>query len=325
MAVEGRPPADVTIDAALVRALLRAQHPDLASLPLAEAGEGWDNKLYRLGTDLLVRLPRRQLSAALIDHEVRWLPQLAPRLPLKIPSPVRVGTPALGYPWTWTVSPWLAGDTAAQIGWDDGDRGAAALGSFVAALHQPAPIDAPSNPFRRTLHERSDGLVERVERLATRIDGAHVLAAWHDALHLPAFEGPPVWLHGDLHPGNLIVRGGHVEAVIDFGDLTSGDPAIDLSVAWMLWTSEVRQTFRAAAGASTPVDDDTWARARGWALSLAVAYLAHSADTPWMARVGRRTIDAVLAESPQRARQRIPARGRASCPDIPDGHCDGKS
>lgn len=296
MTIRPAPPADVSIDASLVRGLLQAQHADLVSLPLVEAGEGWDNKLYRLGDDLLVRLPRRQLSAALIEHEVRWLPQLAPRLPLRIPIPVRVGKPALGYPWTWVVNPWLRGETAASAHWHDGERGAVALGAFAAALHQPAPADAPMNPFRRTLPERSTRFGEHLQRLGSEVDVSRVQAAWDDALCLPPFESAPVWLHGDLHPANLIVCDGRLEAVIDFGDLTSGDPAIDLAVGWMIWGRDAREVFRTAAGRGAPIDEGTWARARGWALSLAVAYLAHSAGSLWMAGVGRRTITAVLAD-----------------------------
>lgn len=296
MTIQSAPAAELPIDIPLVRALLHAQHADLASLPLEEAGEGWDNKLYKLGDDLLVRLPRRQLAASLIEHEVRWLPQLAPRLPLPIPVPVRVGAPALGYPWTWVVGPWLAGETAAAARWHDGPRGAAALGRFVDALHEAAPVDAPENPFRRTLGERSSRVAECLQRLEGTVDVRRARETWEGALRLPEYQGPPVWLHGDLHPSNLIVRDGRLAAVIDFGDLTAGDPAIDLSVAWMLWDRGARASFREAAGGRTAIDEATWARARGWALSLAVAYLAHAAGSPWMARVGHATIAAVLAD-----------------------------
>jgi aminoglycoside phosphotransferase (APT) family kinase protein len=298
MTIQRRPDAEVVIDEDLVRALLHEQHEDLASLPLVEAGEGWDNKQFRLGDELVVRLPRRQVAAALIEHERRWLPVLAPRLPLPVPAPVRAGRPGSGYPWAWAIAPWFVGETAAVVPGGVTAGTAVQLGHFLAALHQPAPLDAPVNPFRTSLSARSDAVTQRLSGLGQVIETEPALDVWRAALDAPGWSGPPVWLHGDLHPGNLVVKDGHLTAVIDFGDLTAGDPAVDLAVAWMLWPPDTRVEFRRAVNRSPawPVDDVLWRRARGWALSLGLAYLANSLDNPLMGAIGQRTIANVLAD-----------------------------
>jgi aminoglycoside phosphotransferase (APT) family kinase protein len=286
------PAAEVDIDEPLVRALLAEQQPDLGHLPLTALASGWDNVIFRLGDDLVVRLPRRAASAVLVAHEQRWLPELAPRLPLPVPAPVRFGVPGCGFPWSWSVCPWLDGEVAADEPMDDLVAAAATLGDFLVALHQPGPDDAPENPYRGVpLAGRAASTEQRIEQMAETVDGPAVRACWNEALRVPQWSGPPLWLHGDLHPANLLVHGGHLAAVIDFGDLTAGDPATDLSVAWMLFPAEVRPTFRTAAG---DPDDATWERARGWALSLGLAYLASSADNPTLERVGRETIAAAI-------------------------------
>lgn len=287
------PPAEIDLSAALVRELLVLQHPDLAELPLELLANGWDNVLFRLGDDLVVRLPRRALAAALVEHEQTWLPLLAPRLPLPIPAPTHIGVPALGYPWRWSVVPYLPGEIAADVPFERPAEAATALGAFLRALHEPAPAEAPVNPFRGVpLAERDEAFQLRLGDLADHVPVAAVTRVWDDALARPTSSGPSVWLHGDLHPANLLVRDGALAAVLDFGDLTSGDPATDLSVGWMAFPAADRAVFRSACGG---VDDDTWARARGWACGLALAFLAHSADDPLMAAIGSRTLDAVLA------------------------------
>jgi aminoglycoside phosphotransferase (APT) family kinase protein len=289
------PGAEVGIDAALVGALLREQHPDLATLDLGASVSGWDNVMYRLGDELVVRLPRRALAAALIEHEQRWLPELAARLPLPTSAPVRNGRPGHGYPWPWSVCRWLPGKSAAVQPPADAERTAEVLGRFLAAMHQPAPSDHPVNPYRGVpLADRSVITCERVDQLGETIDRVAVRSLWDDLVAAPAWDGPPLWLHGDLHPANLVVRDGQLSGVVDFGDLTGGDPATDLSVAWMLLPTDARAVLRTYAG---HLDDATWARARGWALALAVAILASSADNPVMRAVGRRTLDAVLTEN----------------------------
>lgn len=291
------PPAEVVIDRDLVRALLREQHDDLALEPLVEAGEGWDNKQFRLGNDLVVRLPRRALAAPLIEHEQRWLPVLAPQLPLAVPVPLRIGRPGGGFPWARSVNRWLEGEVAARADVSQNpDAMAVQLGEFLAALHQPAATDAPVNPVRTSLLSRSDALVERVARLGLRVDHTATMGLWHRVRAARAWQGPAVWLHGDLHPANLLVRDAGLAAVIDFGDITAGDPAVDLAVAWMMgWPASARAAFRRVLEArSLGMDDATWLRARGWALSLGVAYLAHSLDNPMMEMIGERTVAAAL-------------------------------
>jgi aminoglycoside phosphotransferase (APT) family kinase protein len=219
---------------------------------------------------------------------------LAPRLPLPIPAPVRIGRPQGAYPWSWSVVPWRPGRIAASTALADPAAEARRLGAFTAALHRPAPADAPVNPVRGgPLRERAVALEERLERLATVVDTAAVQRRWEGSVASAPWSGPPLWLHGDLHTANLLVDDGALSAVIDFGDITGGDPATDLAVAWMLFEPDDRVTFRQACGTS---DDDTWRRARGWALHFALAYLAHSADNPLMAAIGRHTLDAVLAD-----------------------------
>jgi aminoglycoside phosphotransferase (APT) family kinase protein len=291
------PAAEVHIDEHLVRALLESQHPDLAAQDLVEIAAGWDNVIFRLGSDLAVRLPRREMSAALVEHEQRWLPELAARLPMPIPAPVRVGRPALGYPWSWSVAPWLEGEIAARVPPADPYDAATRLGAFLAALHVPAPAGAPPNPFRGVpLEARAPGVATRIEQLGPLIDGDAAGRLWHELHATPPWAGPPLWLHGDLHPANVLVSGGRVAAVIDWGDITAGDPATDLSIAWMLLPAPVRSAFRAAA---SDVDDDTWTRAQAWALALALAYLANSADNSVIHGIGRRTLEAVLTDAPR--------------------------
>jgi aminoglycoside phosphotransferase (APT) family kinase protein len=288
------PAAEVDVGPAVVRVLLAEQCPDLVELELVELAYGWDNAIFRLGDELTVRLPRRALAAELVEHEQRWLPELAARLPLPIPSPVRLGRPGGGYPWSWSVCPWFPGVVATRAAPADPFEAAETLGAFLAALHQAAPSAAPANPYRGgPLADRDAVTRQRAEQVSDLIDAPAVLACWSDLVSTPRWDRPPVWLHGDLHPANLLVHEGQLSAVIDFGDITAGDPATDLAVAWMLFPSEARPTFRAAAGA---IDDDTWLRARAWALSLALAYLANSADNPMFARLGERVLHAVLAD-----------------------------
>jgi aminoglycoside phosphotransferase (APT) family kinase protein len=297
VSAENTPAAEVDIDAALVRALLAEQLPDLrpglADLDVVAVAAGWDNVVFRLGTDLTVRLPRRQAAATLIENEQRWLPRLAARLPLPIPAPIAIGRPGLGFPWSWSVGPWLPGETAAEVVPDDLDAAATTLGSFLLALHEPAPADAPANPVRGVpLRDRAARLHAQVEQIADIVDAPTVLDRWAELLATPPWPGPPLWLHGDLRAANLLVHHGRLSAVIDFGDVTGGDPATDLSIAWMLFPPAARAVFRAVVDA----DDATWARAQGWALALGVAYMASSADDPRLAREGRAVVDAVLAD-----------------------------
>jgi aminoglycoside phosphotransferase (APT) family kinase protein len=304
MAANRMPAAEVEVSAELVRRLLADQHPDLARLPVEFLANGWDNELYRVGDGLVARLPRRALGAEIIKNEQRWLPGLAPRLPLPIPYPERTGVPARGYPYSWSVVPYLPGVPAAQAGSFDPAGAAAVLGGFLGALHVPAPADAPANPFRGVpLAERAGSFAANLALLDGQADGDAILHVWDSALAVPRYDGPPLWLHGDLHPANILVNDGQVSGVIDFGDITAGDPASDLSVAWMLLPPGGHARFWSAyqaAGGSWPswgrVDDALRARARGWALNLAIVLLTHSEDNPVLLEVGRRTLGTVLED-----------------------------
>ena len=306
VAVNRMPAAEVEVSADLVRRLLADQHPDLARLPVEFLAHGWDNELYRLGNGLVARLPRRALGAQIIKNEQRWLPELALLLPLPIPCPERIGVPACGYPYPWSVVPYLPGVPAARAGSFDPAAAAAAVGGFLGARHVPAPADAPANPVRGVpLASRADSFAANLALIGGQAGWDHldrdaVLRVWNAALAAPGYDGPPVWLHGDLHPGNVLVSDGQVSGVIDFGDITAGDPACDLSVAWMLLPPGCHDGFwsayQAAGGAGGRAGDALRARARGWALNFAIMFLAHSEDNPVLQQVGRRTLRIVLED-----------------------------
>jgi aminoglycoside phosphotransferase (APT) family kinase protein len=258
---------EVRFEQDLVRALLRDQHPDLAGLALREVAGGWDNQQWRLGTELAVRLPRTERAPALLRTEQKWLPLLADRLPLPTPVPVRVGEPSPLFGHTWTITRWVEGDPADHAPITRIDA-AGTLAGFLRALHRRAPSDAPVNPARGIpLAGLRDGFA------AAPGDGASADAAretWEKALAAPVWRGAPVWLHGDLHPANVIVRDGTLSGVIDFGEMCAGDPATDLSAAWLLLPAGAARRFFDAYG---DVDDATIARAKGWAVLRAVGLI----------------------------------------------------
>jgi aminoglycoside phosphotransferase (APT) family kinase protein len=290
---------EVATDVSLVRRLLAGQFPRWAGLaiePVASAGT--DNAIYRLGDDLAVRLPRIHWAAGQAQKEQRWLPHLAPHLPLAIPVPLATGGPAEGYPWHWSVSPWLEGENATGERIADLSQAATDLADFVAALQRidssRGPHAGPHNFGRGVpLAMRDAGARAAIPAWDGIVDTGTVTAAWDEALRVPAWDGPPVWLHGDLTAGNLLAKAGRLTAVIDFGCLGVGDPAADLIVAWNLLSGESREVFRATLS----VDDATWARGRGWALALALGALPYYRDTnPVIVASSRHAINAVLAD-----------------------------
>ena len=290
---------EVDIDEALVRRLLAAQFPQWADLPLAAVpSAGTDNALYRLGADMAVRLPRIESATWQVDKEQRWLPRLAPHLPLAIPVPLAMGEPGEGYPFRWSVYRWLDGENATVERIADPGQLAIDLAAFITALQR---IDATGGPppgahnfFRgEPLAERDTETRAVIASLAGTLDADALTAAWKAALHAPAWHGPPVWIHGDLQSGNLLAVQGRLSAVIDFGGLGVGDPACDLIVAWNLLSADTREVFRAALA----VDDATWARGRGWALTVGLIALPYYEKTnPVLAGIARRSIDEVLAD-----------------------------
>jgi aminoglycoside phosphotransferase (APT) family kinase protein len=291
--------AEVDTDAPLVRRLLAAQFPHWADLPIERVRSGGtDNAIYRLGDDMCVRLPRIEWATAPVDKEFQWLPRLAPHLPLSIPVPLAKGMPAEGYPWRWSICRWLPGENAIVERFADLREAAIALAQFVSVLQR---IDTTGGP-RPGAHNFGRGVPLAIRDATTRaaiakldnlLDTDAVTAAWDADLDAPAWNGPPVWIHGDLHAGNLLVNRGRLSAVIDFGGLAVGDPACDFVAAWTLFSGESRDAFRAALS----IDDASWARSRGWALSTGLIALPYYLKTnPVIVAMARRQIDEVLAD-----------------------------
>ena len=290
---------EIDTDASLVRRLLAAQFPDWADLPIDRVRSGGtDNAIYRLGDDMCVRLPRIERATASVVKEHRWLHLLAPHLPLAIPVPLAKGIPAEGYPWPWSVCRWLRGENAFVERFADLRQAAIALAQFIAALQR---IDTAGGP-RPGAHNFGRGVPLAIRDADTRaaiaklhnlLDTGAVTAAWEADLNAPAWDRPPVWIHGDLHAANLLVDHGRLSAVIDFGGLGVGDPACDFVAAWTLFSGDSRDAFRAALS----IDDASWARSRGWALSTGLIALPYYLDTnPVIVAMARRQIDEVLAD-----------------------------
>jgi aminoglycoside phosphotransferase (APT) family kinase protein len=258
---------ELEIDEALVQGLLAAQFPQWAELPLSPVEpSGTVNAIFRLGDELAVRLPRRKGPTEAGGKELDWLPRLAPLLPLEIPVPVTQGRPSADYPWFWDVYTWVDGETA-PVEEIDALQAARDLAALVAALQKIDPTDAPRG--------RGIPLAEREPEFRHWLARFHgdpcVTQEWERALAAPPWDGVPVWHHGDLDARNWLVRDGCIRAVIDWGSMGVGDPACDVMVAWKLHSREARDAFREAL----PTDDATWERARGWAVSQAVAALSY--------------------------------------------------
>jgi aminoglycoside phosphotransferase (APT) family kinase protein len=291
----GCPPAEMSIDLAFASALVAEQFPEFAHLPLRPLAEGWDNVMFRLGDSLAVRLPRRDMGAKLILHEHAWLKQLADQLPLPVPAPVRIGLPTASYPWRWSIVPWIAGTTADLAPPDSSQAGPFAR--FLGALHRPAPADAPANPVRGVpLQHRANSVEGYFQQLAT--SSALITPAlrerWQAALAAP-FDAAPTWVHGDLHPQNILVEQGALSGIIDWGDLNAGDRATDLAAIWMLFADpRDRQAVWDAYPAVSPA---TRQRARGWAIFFGAVLLANGlVNNPQHARVGERTLARINAD-----------------------------
>lgn len=285
---------EAAIDADMVRRLLTSQFPELASLPVREVrSTGTVNAIYRLGDQLYARLPRLDRYARSLEREWRWLPELAPRLTLRIPEPVARGLPTADYPLTWAIYRWLDGDPYTDQLIDDEPRAARDLAQFVAELRRiPPSPDAPS-AGRRPLAQLDTATRATIAEAGDAIDGQAALAAWEHAVRAPAWDGRRTWIHADLLRPNLIVTSGRLHAVIDFGSVGVGDPAHDIIPAWAVFGPPGRAAFRAALD----VDDATWHRARGIALTQAAALIPYYAvSNPAFAELGRRTVAEVIAD-----------------------------
>ena len=290
------PAAEIEIDEPLVRRLLIDQAPDFADLPLQPFAAGWDNTILALGDDLLARLPRREAAVDLVRHEQQWLPTLAARLPVPIPVPVVAGRPSADFPWPWSIVERVEGLDAISAPLDPANA-VDLMARFFSALHVPAPDDAPLNPWRGgPLGEREELTKKRFDHLAgwldERVDADQLRLLWRTAVEAEPHGGPAMWIHGDVHPGNVIVRDTKIVSVIDFGDLTSGDPATDLGSAWMFFDQADRFRLRQLLD----VDEATWNRGRGWALSVSLAIAENSADNPRYEAMAARTLARVVAD-----------------------------
>ncbi len=288
----------VTLSTAQATRLVDRQFPDFAGRQVRPvASSGTDNWLFRLGSEHVLRFPRRPSAVGLLRREAEWLPHLTD-LPLQIPSYVAMGDPDEGYPWPWAVLDWIPGDRAELSVLDNPAQAATDLAGFARAMRdmpsQAGPIAGSANHNRGVPLERlNDVTVESIGQLGDLFDTREMLMVWEAALNTPSWTGPPVWLHGDLNTGNLLARDGQLAAVIDFGLMARGDPAADLTPAWLLFERPEREVFLRESG----LDDASLMRGMGWALYagvVALAYYRHS-NRP-LARMTHRAIAEVLGD-----------------------------
>lgn len=288
---------EIIIGQSVVQQLIAAQFPQwghLALQPVASAGT--DNTLYRLGDDMVVRLPRIAWATPQVAKEHRWLPVLAPQLTSRISEPIALGNPMFGYPWQWSVQRWVDGANAIAVDVHDDDIFACEIGQFVGELHALDASQGPqagSHNFGRGVHlaQRDESTQQALDASVGLVDTAALRRIWHSALELSRWPYAGVWVHGDLAPGNVIIDGVHLGAVIDFGGLGVGDPAVDMLIAWNYLSPRARKLFRQIVS----VDDATWFRGRAWALSVAIIqlpYYYHS--NPTLRDNSLYTINAIL-------------------------------
>jgi aminoglycoside phosphotransferase (APT) family kinase protein len=286
---------EVDIDDKIVRRLLVTQFPHLAALPLQRANStGTVNAIYRLGDDMYVRLPRVHHWAGGLLKELRWLPTLGPQLPLAVPEPVATGEPDSSYPFPWAVYRWLPGETYAIDQVRDEPKDGVELAQFVSSLRNIDPSGAPRSSRSRPLHLQDAETRIAIDASGDLVDPDATLAAWETSLQGPAWNGNPEWTHGDLIPPNVLVHNGRLRAVIDFGSVGAGDPAVDVIPAWSVFGAAGREAFRSALD----VDEDTWIRGRGLALHQALLIIPYYRETnPDFVAMAVRTVEHVLADS----------------------------
>lgn len=289
---------EVDIDLAIVKHLIATQFPQYSKLELSLVqSSGTDNVMFRLGDKMSVRLPRKAEAEPAITRECTWLPKLAPHLPLAIPEPIAKGKASENYPFSWSICRWHEGKNASLDNITDVHQMAIDLAAFISAFQT---IDTTSGPLPTHPLHRGAPLAGRdevtrtsIKELDGMIDTKTALAVWEEALELPTWQNPPVWIHGDLHYGNLLAHNSKLAAVIDFGAMRVGDPACDLMTAWNLFTADIRKTYRSTLN----VDDATWLRGRAWALSVAVHALPYYKDSnPFLANLSRYTINEVSTD-----------------------------
>lgn len=287
-------------DEELVLRLIGSQFPQWAGLPVERVGAaGTSNAMYRLGTDMVVRLPRRAGDAESARREHEWLRRLSRALPVPVPAPLAMAEPGEGYPYPWSVFRWLDGETpVAGRPLAEPALFAEDVAAFLTALRGVDAAGAPASYRGDPLVSRDADTREVIAGLRGVVDTAAATAVWDAALRAAPWQGPGVWVHGDLQPGNVLVAGGRLSAVIDFECMGTADPAVDLIAAWYLMDGAARRAFRAALGTGT--DDAMWARGRGWALTIAVNELSYYRETnPWMATTARHVIGELTSVEPE--------------------------
>jgi aminoglycoside phosphotransferase (APT) family kinase protein len=285
---------EVETDCELARGLLASQYPHWAGLPIERVrSAGTDNAMYRLGDDMAVRLPRIHWAIESVVKERRWLPVLAPHLPLAVPMPIAKGEPEVVFPYPWSVVQWLPGEMAKPGTLEDPAQAAVDLADFVRALQSVDPTGAPQHHRGRPVRLQDDAVRRGVAGLRDEVDGDAVLDAWSRVLAAPDYDGPPVWFHGDLAYLNLLANDGTLCGVIDWGTCAVGDPAGDTIAAWSLLPSDAREVFRAAL----EIDDATWERGKGWALTGVFGIPYYRDTNPVLVADKIRAIEAVLQDS----------------------------
>ncbi len=285
---------EIEVNADLVRRLLEVQFSRWAHLPLSVIlPAGTDNQMFKLGDDLALRLPRTERAAQNIEKECRWLPMLAKSLPLPIPAPVAQGQPGPDYSFPWAICHLLPGDNLSVGKLDDLHQAAIDLGQFVAAMQNIDAADGPTNKRGLPLGTRDQETRAAIVQLQGEIDVDRATKLWQSVLATPQWAGPKKWMHGDLHPGNMLAKDGRISAVIDFGSCGVGDPAVDLMPAWTVLDANSREVFRSIV----KPDEDTWARGRGWAFTMGiVAYPYYKKTNPTFAAVAERAMNEALAD-----------------------------
>ncbi|WP_019215120.1 aminoglycoside phosphotransferase family protein [Legionella tunisiensis] len=284
---------EVDIDEALVHTLLKEQCPHWDNLPLeAILSSGTDNALFRLGSDYVIRLPRIDWATKSIHKEYEWIPKIAQYLHLPISVPLFKGDPCQSYPWSWLITQWNDGHNPSFEKKDEYELLAKELADFLNELHEIKLADGPLSRRGVPLKELNEDTRQAISELEGEINIQSVTSLWHRLSNSPAWHQAPVWIHGDFLPGNILVENNRLTAVIDFSDVGIGDPACDLVIAWSLLNSHSRNVFRKNL---KNIDDNTWERGRGWALSIALIMLPYYKNSnPVLASLARRMIENVV-------------------------------
>lgn len=295
VAISGLPPAEVSISADLVQDLIRTQAPRWADEKISFVATGWDNEVYRLGDDLIIRLPRRGLGDSIGYSERKWLPKLAAETGLDITTEIFHGTPTATYPFTFSVTRYVPGQSAATVERNVRDNYVVQLADFFSKLHRTASASSPVSSYRGCALSALDEKTHDQISLLPFKQQAPASLIWKDAVNAPEYSGQPVWLHGDPHPHNTIgqfVQGQfQLSSLVDFGDLCTGDPASDLGMTWLHFSPEGIWEFMTAYGVQE--HSDLWFRARGWALRFAMLTAQMPAGDP-LGVVGRETLELLL-------------------------------